>query len=89
VWIPWRNKTGLAKAAVILTTILSIATVSCGLNYSLAMTVMNSQWAVGVLLVTAYAELAAMAASAAGLIIVLVIWLAAKGRQALRKDSND
>lgn len=89
MWIPWRNKTGLAKAAVILTTILSIATVSCGLNYSLAMTVMNSQWAVGVLLVTAYAELAAMAASAAGLIIVLVIWLAAKGRQALRKDSND
>jgi hypothetical protein len=89
VWIPWRNKTGLAKAAVILTTILSIATVSCELNYSLAMTVMNSQWAVGVLLVTAYAELAAMAASAAGLIIVLVIWLAAKGRQALRKDSND
>ena len=89
MWIPWRNKTGLAKAAVILTTILSISTVSCGLNYSLAMTVMNSQWAVGVLLVTAYAELAAMAASAAGLIIVLVIWLAAKGRQALRKDSND
>ena len=87
--LPWKGKTGLAKAAVILTTILSIATVSCGLNYALAMTVMSSNWAVGVLLVTAYAELTAMAASTVGLVVVLVMWLAAIGRAALRKDSND
>ena len=89
MWMPWRNKTGLAKAAVILTTILSIATVSCGLNYAVAMAAMDSQWAIGVLLVTAYVELAAMMASVAGLVVVLVMWLAVKGREALRKDSND
>ncbi|MGD0631918.1 MAG: hypothetical protein ABR987_21505 [Terracidiphilus sp.] len=89
MWIPWRNKTGLAKAAVILATILSIATVSCGVNYALALTVMNSQWSVGVLLVTAYAELATMIGSAVGLLVVLVIWLVIKGRTATRKDIND
>jgi hypothetical protein len=80
MWIPWRNKAGLAKAAVILTTVLSIATVSCGVNYSLAMVSMDSQWAIGVLFVTAYVELAAMLASAIGLLVVLVIWLAIKMR---------
>jgi hypothetical protein len=87
--LPWKGKTGLAKAAVILATILSIATVSCGLNYALAIAAMNSNWAVGVLLVTAYAELAAMAASAAGLLVVLVIWLAAKIREATTKGTHD
>jgi hypothetical protein len=89
MWLPWRNKTGLAKAAVILTTILSIATVSCGLNYALALTVMNSNWAVGVLLVTAYAELAAMIGSVAGLLLVFVIWIVIKARESMRKDSHD
>jgi len=86
---PWRNKTGLAKAAVILTTILSIATVSCGLNYALAMASMNSQWAIGVLLVAAYVELATMMGSVVGLLVVLVIWLVTKGRAATRKDIDD
>jgi hypothetical protein len=89
MWKPWRNKTGLAKAAVILTTILSIATISCGLNYALAMTAMNSQWAIGVLLVTAYAELATMVGSVIGLIVVLAIWQVSKGRAATRKDFHD
>jgi phosphate starvation-inducible membrane PsiE len=90
MWLPWRNKTGLAKAAVILTTILSIATVSCGLNVVLVTTSMDSKWALGdMLLFTAYAELGAMIASVAGLLVVLVIWLAAKGRAAMRKDSDD
>jgi hypothetical protein len=87
--LPWKGKTGLAKAAVILTTILSIATVSCGLNYALAITAMNSEWAISVLFVTAYAELAAMAASAAGLVVVLAIWLVVKVREGMKKDSND
>jgi hypothetical protein len=89
MWTPWRNKTGLAKAAVILTTILSIATVSCGVNFVLTTASINSGWAIGVLIVTAYAELGAMIASAVGLLVVLVIWLAAKGRAAMRKDSDD
>jgi hypothetical protein len=89
MWLPWRNKTGLAKAAVILTTILSIATVSCGVNFALVTASMNSGWATGVLIVAAYAELAAMIASSVGLLVVLVIWLAAKGRAAMRKDSDD
>jgi hypothetical protein len=89
MWKPWRNKTGLAKAAVILTTLLSIATVSCGLNYALAMAAMNSQWAIGVLLVTAYAELATMIGSVVGLFVVLMIWLATKGRAATRKEIDD
>jgi hypothetical protein len=89
MWKPWRNKTGLAKAAVILTTILSIATVSCGLNYALAMASMNSQSAIGVLLVAAYAELATMIGSVVGLLVVLVIWVVSKGREGTRKELDD
>jgi hypothetical protein len=89
MWTPWRDKVGLAKAAVVLTTILSIATVSCGVNFVLTTASINSGWAMGVLFVTAYAELGAMIASAVGLLVVLVIWLAAKGRAAMRKDSDD
>jgi hypothetical protein len=86
MWLPWRRKTGLAKAAVILTTILSIATVSCGLNFALAL---NANSAFSALIVTGWVELGIMAASAAGLLVVLVIWLAAKGRAAMRKESDD
>jgi hypothetical protein len=89
MWTPWRNKVGLAKAAVILTTILSIATVSCGVNFVLTTASINSGWPMGVLFVTAYTELGAMIASSVGLLVVLVIWLAAKGRAAMRKDSDD
>jgi hypothetical protein len=91
MWIPWRNRTGLAKAAVILATVLSIGTVSCGLNYALAMgsNNSNSSWALPVLIFTGWVELAAMVASVVGLLVVLVIWLASKGREATRKDTND
>ncbi len=89
MWIPGRNKTGLAKAAAILATILSVATVSCGLNWALAMASFNSGWAFGFLIVSAWTELAAMVASVVGLLIVLFIWLASKGSAATRKDSNN
>jgi hypothetical protein len=78
MWIPWRNKTGLTKAAAVLATILSIATISCGLNFALAVTTINSDHGINVLLVTAYIELAAMAGSAIGLLVVLVVWLIRK-----------
>jgi len=87
MWIPWRNKTGLAKAAVILATTLSVATVSCGLNWALAMS--KAQWSVGFLIIAACVELAVMVASVLGLLIVLVIWLVSKGHASTRKDSND
>jgi hypothetical protein len=89
MWIPWRNKTGLAKAAAILATMLSVATVSCGLNWALAMANTRTQWAFGLLVIAGWAELVVMVASLAGLLIVLVIWLVSKGHALRRKDSND
>jgi hypothetical protein len=89
MWIPWRNKTGLAKAAAILATTLSVATVSCGLNWALAMANSTTQWALGFLVIAGYAELIVMVASVVGLLIVLVIWLVSKGHALTRKDSND
>lgn len=92
MWIPWRNKTGLSKAAAILATTLSIATVSCGLNWALAMassTTPWARWALGFLVIAGWAELVVMVASVVGLLIVLVIWLVSKGHAPARKDSND
>ncbi len=89
MWIPWRNKTGLAKAAAILATTLSVATVSCGLNWALAMTNSATRWALGFLIIAGWAELAVMVSSVVGLLIVLVIWLVSKGYALTRRDSND
>ena len=91
MWRPWQNKTGLAKAAAILAATLSIGTVSCGLNYVLAMgsIASSASWALPVLIVTGWIELAAIAASLVALLVVLVIWLVAKGREAMRKDTDD
>jgi hypothetical protein len=86
MWTPWRNKTGLAKAAVILATILSIATITCGLNLTLAL---NSESLMNFFIATGRVELAIMAASLVGLVVVLVIWLVSKVRGAMRKDSHD
>ncbi len=86
MWIPWRNKTGLAKAAVILATILSIATITCGLNLTLAL---NSDSLIDDFIAAGRVELAIMAASIVGLFVVLVIWLATKVRDARMKDSHD
>lgn len=89
MWIPWRNKTGLAKAAAILATTLSVATVSCGLNWALAMANSTNRWALGFLVIAGCAELVVMVVSVVGLLIVLVIWLVSKGHALTRKDSND
>jgi hypothetical protein len=73
--MPWKNKTGLAKAAVILATTLSIGAVSCGANGILAVHYMcgpnteltNDLFAAGVV------ELVVIAGSVIGLLVVLVM----------------
>jgi len=80
MWTPWRNKTGLAKAAVILTTILSIATISCGVNLALAFNT-SSQAALNVFMVAGWIELGTIMGSLLGLVVVLVMWLVTQGRK--------
>jgi hypothetical protein len=82
MWMPWRNKTGLAKAAVILTMILSIATISYGLNVALRLEILSipPSWAGDALLAFGWVELAAVVASVVGLMMVLVVWLASRSK---------
>ena len=82
VGIRWRNRTGLAKAAVILTTILSIATISYGLNVALRLEILSipPSWAGDVILAAGWIELAAVVASGAGLLIVLAVWRASRNK---------
>jgi hypothetical protein len=87
--MPWKNKTGLAKAAAILTTILSIATVSCGVNWVLAFTANDLHSVLGAFEVVSYVQVGVIAASLLGLLVVLVIWLGSKGRNTNKRNSND
>jgi hypothetical protein len=89
--VPWQGKTGLAKAAVILTTILSIATVTCGINLGLVLGTLyhSSAWQTPALFVAGQLELLAIGGSLAGLLVVLVMWLVSKWRGRSRKDNHD
>jgi hypothetical protein len=82
MWTLWRNKTGLAKAAVILTTILSIATIACGLNVALGLGILSipPSWAGDAILAAGWIELAALVVSLVGLMIVLGVWLASRSK---------
>lgn len=77
MWTPWKNKTGLAKAAAILATTLSIATASCGINFVL---VLNSSGGLdspmmSALFAAGWVELSVMGASLLGLLVVFVMSL--------------
>jgi hypothetical protein len=74
---PWKNKTGLAKAAVILATTLSIGAVSCGANGILVIHFMcSSDTGLQNRLVAAGAvELSVIAGSLIGLLVVFVMWI--------------
>jgi len=67
----WTGKSGLAKAAAVLATILGISLGLCGLNF---IAVLHVQGDSSFLLLTAYMELAGILLGAFGLLIVLVIW---------------
>jgi len=89
--MPWKNKTGLAKAAVVLVTILSIATISCGVNWVLVLSTssVSQNWVGYTLLVVGWIESLALAASIVGLFVVFVIWLGSKVRESTKGKSND
>jgi len=90
MWTPWRNKTGLAKAAVILATILSIATVSCGINMAFVEGTLPAPqaWLEELLVTASYVEIIAIAGSILGLFVVFIAWiLSANGKS--RKDTDD
>lgn len=80
---PWRNRTGLAKAAALLATILVIAIGLCGANFFLVIsngeifgppaTTGPKAWLANVLGITAYIELIVMAICALGLILIALI----------------
>jgi hypothetical protein len=78
---PWHGKSGLEKAAAILATILSIALGLCGMNYGAVFFLnvhrLSNGWtAVGnALAFTAFAELAVMLLSFAGLVLVMLIYV--------------
>jgi protein-S-isoprenylcysteine O-methyltransferase Ste14 len=90
MWTPWRNKTGLAKAAAILATVLSIATVSCGVNVAVVLETLSAPqaWLGGLLVITSWVEGIAIAVSILGLIVVYVAWLLS-GNGTPRKDTDD
>jgi uncharacterized membrane protein len=90
--MPWKDKTGLAKAAAILTTTLSIATASCGVNYVFLVASLNEgggSWGGNWLLATGWIELAVMAGSLTGLVLVFVLWIVAKLRRKGRDEAGD
>jgi len=84
--MPWRNQTGLAKAAAISATLLLISSGLCGANFVLFLKFGSiaggapppdrPAWATGLLMITGFLELAVMSLSAVGVIVVLIIAIA-------------
>ncbi len=73
--MPWTNRTGLAKAATILTTILAISTGFCGLNAVATLTMSgydSLDWAGKILAYTGGAELILMVICILGLLLVVI-----------------
>ena len=73
--IPWHNKTGLAKATAILSTMLTISLGLCGANFFAFTRFGNTPvWSTTLLLYTGYVELFAILGSLLGLIVVLLMY---------------
>lgn len=78
---PWMNKTGLAKVAAILSTILLISLGLCGINFFAVLSVMGNpeeprraaSWPMTVLALAGRVELIAIFGSIFALLVVLVI----------------
>jgi hypothetical protein len=77
---PWRGKTGLAKAAAILASVLTISLGLCGANFfafthagSIDSTPQGASLG-SLLIYTGYAELFAILGSFLGLIVVLLMY---------------
>src|ERR1700761_1291735 len=71
---PWSNKSGLAKATAVLSTIFMISLGLCGMNFITA-TSLHFNKAAGLLMATGWLELLGMGLSLAGLILVFFIWM--------------
>lgn len=73
---PWRNLTGLLRAAAILGSLLGVSLGLCGVNAVLySASLRGDSSVVGILLVASIVETAAILVSAAGLIVVLLLLL--------------
>lgn len=72
--MPWREKTELAKAATIFGCLLGVSTGLCGANALVLSATMNHSIG-GFFIFTAYLELAGMLIGAAGLMVVMLIWI--------------
>lgn len=91
MWTPWKNKTGLAKAAIILATTLSIGAVSCGANGILVVHFMcgpQSQLTDS-LVAAGFVELALIAGSLLGLLVVFVMWMFSRHKDNRSSESGD
>ena len=64
--------TGFAKALVILAAVFLVSSGLCGLQWVIAS---NSQWTGPILMPIGIIELAAMAVSAVGIVVVLLLWI--------------
>jgi len=86
--MPWTDRTGTAKAAAIFATGLGISTGLWGQN---VVAVLGSRGDGSFLLATGWIELAGMIVSAAGLIVVMFVFLFPEVREFMadRKPYND
>ena len=84
--MPWKDKTGLAKATALLATVFCVAIGLCGANFVgiiMFVPIGGSSgptgfraWVSNTLGVTAYLEVAAMVLSGAGLIVIALLAIA-------------
>ena len=87
--MPWSDKTGLARAAIILVTILVVSAALCGISYCLVTPSWDPTPIDFILLLTSVLELAVVACSLAGLLVVLVAWLYRRGKKETETENND
>ncbi len=74
---PWSNLEGPAKWLVIAVVALLVSSGLCGLQFALATHAnQNSSTVVWLFMVTGIVELIAMALSACGVVVSLIIWIA-------------
>jgi hypothetical protein len=97
--MPWRKRTGLAKAAAILATILLVSLGLCGINF-VALTnmsgigVSNAHYGIATSLSTFFlilgvVEYVAIVFSALALVVVTLLWLIRTIWKKLKKQSNN
>jgi hypothetical protein len=84
IW--WRGKTGLAKAVTILATVLSVATVSCGLDWAFGLGYFVADPNLNIVVIAGWLQAAVLVIFLLALIIVLMI---KQVRENTRKDSDD